>query len=125
MYALFQAFRYQHGELCRGKMEECYRFFFIVFHICYEQHLSFSMNWQKNLDKKKNRSYVHETRRRFEFFLCFNVENRLGCSTRTRKELVRGCIIRVGERAFCYNRKIEISQITLCAFRCLVKHVSA
>ena len=65
---------------------------------------------------------MHETGRHFEifFFVCVNVENRLRCSTRTKIDLGRGCLIRVGGRGFCYTRKIRHSQITLCACRRLV-----
>ena len=107
-------------------MEECYRYFlfFIVFHICYEQHFFFT-ELATNLDKSKLGARCTKHEDILIFLLCFNVENRLGFSTRARKELVRECLIKVGERSFCYNRKIEISQIRLCACRCLVKLVSA
>lgn len=54
------------------------------------------------------RSQVHETRRHFDvcrtslsfFFLRVNMENRLRCSTGTKIELGRGCLIKVGGRVF-------------------------
>lgn len=62
------------------------------------------------------------------YFLCVNVENRLRCSTRTKMDLGRGCLIRVGGRGFWYTRRIgTLSNNIMCllmfgnAFQCLAK----
>lgn len=62
------------------------------------------------------------------YFLCVNVENRLRCSTRTKMDLGRGCLIRVRGRGFWYTRRIgTLSNNIMCllmfgnAFQCLAK----
>ena len=89
------------------------QFFFNVFFIPVMSSICvFYLIGNKTWIRLQARSQVHETGRHFEliFFLCVNVENRLRCSRRTKFDLGRGCLIRVGGRGFCYTRKIRHSQ---------------